>query len=111
MKESGRTRLLGTALAHAQTRDLSADEALASAEQTHQHADEARAAKLRAQPADEYLAEEEPESVDQALVDAALNALRVLVHAVSSGNRLHEHDASSLRLLTDHLADHSGRTP
>ncbi|GAA3549952.1 ParB N-terminal domain-containing protein [Amycolatopsis ultiminotia] len=111
VKENGRTRLLGTALAHAHDRDLSAEEALASAEETHQHADEARAAKLRAQPADEYLTEEEAPPVDQTLVDAALNALRALVHAVSAGNRLHDHDASSLRLLTDHLADNSGSTP
>jgi len=111
VKESGRTRLFSTALVHANDRELTAEQALSSAEETHQHADEARAAKLRAQPADEYVAEEKPQPVEQHLVDAALAALRALVHAVSSGRQLHEHDASSLRLLTDHLADNTGRTP
>jgi hypothetical protein len=106
VKKTGTTRLLGSALANATGTDLTPDEAIGDAARSHQRADDARAAKLRARPQDPLDQPAEAPGVvlvERSLVDAALTALRSLVAAVLTGERLHEHDVSSLRLLTDQL--------
>ncbi|GAA4554555.1 ParB/RepB/Spo0J family partition protein [Amycolatopsis samaneae] len=132
VKDTGQTRLLPAALTTATLdTEITTEEALAEAERVHDSADAARAAKLRAGPEEDFgipldLTEHSgsqhaassgadipagelgdgPEVrlvADRELVEAALDALRQLVTAITGGARLGEHDRASLHLLTQQL--------
>lgn len=100
VKHTGRTRLLPTALAAASADgELSAEQAMEEAERVQEHADAARADKLRAKPQAQVAA------VDARLVERALAALRQLLLALVQGAELGEHDRGSVALLLDQLGD------
>ncbi|HWD04282.1 MAG TPA: chromosome partitioning protein ParB, partial [Amycolatopsis sp.] len=100
VKNTGRTRLLPSALAAASAdENLSAEQALAEAERVQEQADSARAEKLRAKP------EAERRAVDSRLVERGLAVLRQLLLALVQGAELGQHDRGSLVLLLDQLGD------
>jgi ParB family chromosome partitioning protein len=102
VKDTGRTRLLPSALAAATGEpELSAEQALADAERVQEQADTARADKLRAEPR----RPEQAVAVDSRLVDRTLAALRQLLLALVQGAQLGSHDRGSLALLLDQLGD------
>ncbi|HEY3469708.1 MAG TPA: ParB N-terminal domain-containing protein [Amycolatopsis sp.] len=108
VKNTGRTRLLPSALAAAAAaaENLSAEQALVEAERVQEQADSARAEKLRSNPETEHRA------VDSRLVERGLAVLRQLLLALVQGAELGDHDRGSLALLLDQLGDavHKGES-